>query len=208
MNREDAAQFTSEIVSTDTEAIARRCRANGMSPPKFAWSPEPGDLDDDALKFLLQYWYGLRGGGELPEASAFKFSSAGPALSVLMVMDIVEDGWDYEYLYYGSEIQARSGFDMTGRRTSSIKTTEYISTFFIACYRAMLERRDVLYTAHKPPNTIAAAYWRRLILPMVNENGRITRIVAGNVPGKWRIPLSGKRAAWADWFDSHSRAAG
>ena len=91
------------------------------------------------------------------------------ALGNLIVLDVVDDGWDYKYLYYGPEIIASTGSSMSGRHASDVEPGSYLPTFLIAAYRAVLLRREPLFTAHKPPLAAGVEAWRRLILPLADD---------------------------------------
>ena len=61
-----------------------------------------------------------------------------------MILDVLEDGWDYRYRCYGRKTAQVAEFDMTGKRTSEITTASYIPIFSIAGYRAAISRREAL----------------------------------------------------------------
>jgi len=103
-----------------------------------------------------------------------------------MLLDVLDEGWDYRYRIYGSEIARRHGRDLTGKRTSDIARTAYTGIFYIAGYRAVLARRAPLFSVSSSPNYVAAVDWWRLALPLAGTDGTITRLLVGNMPGDWR----------------------
>lgn len=180
------------------EAVARGDRrqldelfaAEGLETPVIAWSPATVSLPDAALRFLNDYWRGLRNGDGLPLASAVQPPDMKPALGVIMLLDVLNGGEDFRYRVYGTRIAQYSGFDMTGRRTSEIRTSDYVSTFFLSLYRAAMIRREAVHTRHNPSAEVSARTWDRLILPLAGPDGEVGRLLVGNVAGAWR-PVAG-----------------
>jgi hypothetical protein len=105
-----------------------------------------------------------------------------------MILDVLENGWDYRYRLYGSEIAQRAKRDYTGLRTSELKVVSPIPNFYIACYRAVLVRPEPLMTRNQAPSEVATTSWTRLVLPLRGPEDDIARFLVGNVPGVWREP--------------------
>jgi len=107
-------------------------------------------------------------------------------MNLPMLLDVLDEGWDYRYRVYGSAIAERLGRDYTGRRTSDIARLSFTGAFYIAAYRAVIARRAPLFTVSPSPRYVAAVDWSRVTLPLVDGEGAITRLLVGNVPGDWR----------------------
>lgn len=163
---------------------------NGAPAPRIAWDPADADLPPGPLQFLVRYWRRHCPEGELPDFGIVDPIALKPALGYLMLLDVLEDGWDYRYRIYGSEIASRFGRDLTGRRTSDIAKTAFTGIFYIAGYRATLSRRIPLFTVSSSPSYVAAVDWWRLVLPLADREGRVGRILVGNMPGDWRAPTA------------------
>lgn len=159
---------------------------NDAPPPLLAWSPAADALPAGPLRFLHDFWHGQREGEGLPGIDVVEPFALKPALGYIMLLDVLDDGWDYRYRLYGSAIAQRYGRDLTGRRTSDIARTAYTGIFYIAAYRAVLARRQPLFTVSSSPPYVAAADWWRLVLPLSGPDGAIARLLVGNVPGDWR----------------------
>ncbi len=169
----------------DAPTIERRFAVEGFGPPQISWNPSPDQVEIKELGFLLNYWRGLSGDDPIPHFNQVDALDLGPCLGYLMVLDIGEA--EFTYRVYGTKIARASGFDLTGKTVSSITSHALIPTFFNACYRAMLNQRLPLMTQHQAPPEISVYHWNRLILPLADDAGRIVRILAGNVPGPFRI---------------------
>jgi hypothetical protein len=189
-DRAEIESFTTAVLTGDVEPISAVFRANQNNPPLMRWEPGADDLPKPQLKFLLGHWQALRGGQALPPRKAIDAVALKPALGFIMLLDAVDDGWDYVYRLYGSEITPHVVRDYTGMRTSELVMSghTYITHFYIACYRAARARRRPLYTENTPPPSIAVKTWHRLILPFADAAGEPGHFLVGNVPGPWRAP--------------------
>jgi hypothetical protein len=173
------------IEANDSKVIRARFKTAGFTPPKIKWDPALEDIDHKELRFLLGYWRDLRGEAEMPHMSKVDALDLRPCLGYLMILDIGEE--ELTYRVYGSKIARASGFDMTGKTVSAITSHSFIPTFFNACYRAAKRRRLPLLTEHQAPPEVSVFNWTRLILPLADDSGAITRFLAGNIPGPFRI---------------------
>lgn len=192
--------MTSALASADTlrdALIAGRVSEiegfflnNGVSPPRISWRPEDTAIDEDRLRQLYAYWLAARrdGDGGCAPVGAVDATEMRFALGYIMLLDCVDQGEDFRYRLYGSFIAERFGRDVTGRtlRTLAGNTYSYILEFFVAAYQAAVERREPLYTVHFPGPASETRSWSRLILPLVDDQNRITRLLVGQIPGKWR----------------------
>jgi hypothetical protein len=172
--------------SADHARIATYFAANDAPPPILIWNPPHDVLPEGPLQFLAGFWRSHCAGGVLPGIDIVDPLALKPALGYLMLLDVLDDGWDYRYRVYGSAIARRFGRDLTGARTSDIARTAYTGNFYIAGYRAVIARREPLYSVSSSPNYVAATDWRRLALPLAGPDGAVSRLLVGNVPGDWR----------------------
>lgn len=156
--------------------------------PELVWRPQIYDLPHVELQFLIRYWDFLRGCENLPRHGQIDPLDMQEALGFLMLLEVVDGGADYRYRLYGSKVADRSGVDMTGRRLSSFEIEPLTKRFFIAGYRAVIRRREPLATVHVHAPQIAISSTMRLILPLCDEAGAISRLLVGNIPGSWRQP--------------------
>ena len=180
--------FTRAVLAEDAAAIVPHFAQHNIQPPSFHWNPRIGTLYEAPLKVLFQWWRAQRPARGLPSIDAVDPVALKEALGYLMILDVLEDGWDYRYRLYGSEIAQHAKRDYTGQRTSELKVVSPIPTFYIACYRAVLVRPEPLMTRNQPPTEVATTTWTRLVLPLAGPDGKIARFLVGNVPGTWRQP--------------------
>lgn len=172
-----------ELVQGKLGRLSAPFLRHGLRAPVATWNPPPDGLPTSQLPFVLKYWHSLRdAAGHVAPEKIDPFALK-PALGYILLLDVLNDGDDYRYRLYGSEIARVSGFDMTGKRTSEMVTGPLASTFYIATYRAMLKRREPLFTWHEMPMQITINNWDRIVLPLTDADGRVSRIITCNMPG-------------------------
>jgi hypothetical protein len=118
----------------------------------------------------------------LPRQTCFDVLAIPSVLGFLMLMDVVDGGEDFYYRVYGSRIAQDTGFDMTGKLLSCVPTVTSLAAYFMASYRAVVHQRKALLAYHQPPPGQPIRRWARLILPMVDEEDRVSRLLVGNIP--------------------------
>ncbi len=134
--------FTKAVLSGDAGSISDYFAAQDIQPPTFRWNPEAGTLGEAPLEILSRWWLSKRAAGGLPSIDAVDPIELKGALGYLMILDVLEDGWDYRYRLYGTEIARHAKRDYTGQRTSDLKVFSTIPIFYIACYRACSRGRN------------------------------------------------------------------
>ncbi len=185
--REDLA---ADFMAGRHAALNAYLAQHGARLAALHWQPEPAQIADNPLRFLLQYWQSLKPADGIPPVSAISPLEMRPALGYILLIDVLEQGWDGRFRLYGTKVAEMYGCDMTGRLLSEIDNGNYISLFFRALYRAAWLSRRPVYSHHEPPPRVSVRDWRRLVLPLGNAEGEVCRFLVGNVPGDWRPPAS------------------
>jgi hypothetical protein len=178
-----------QIANEDFTGLDRLHVDNGVAPPKVVWRPDSRDLKHEQLRFLLAYWNGLSAGRSFVTADQIDPLDMWPALGFIMLVDVVDDGVDFRFRLYGSAIVQSVNMDVTGKLMSEVQLGGVVMDFFYAVYRAVLIRPEPLFTEHVPPEEIGVKFWHRLMLPLVGEDGKVCRVLVGNMPGEWRKPV-------------------
>lgn len=172
------------LLSGDLGPLVAPFLRHGLRPPVVRWTPRAEDLPTTQLPFVLGLWQSLRDAqGRVTPAQIDAFALK-PALGYILLIDVLDDGADFHYRLYGSEVARVAGFDMTGKRTSQIVTGSLAGNFYIAGYRALLRRPEPMFTWHEMPMQITINSWDRIVLPLSDGAGRVTRILTCNMPGK------------------------
>ncbi len=176
----DQYALAKTLVEMDFSAVSDLFSQNETSSPTVLWKPSIFDVSHPIIKSFFEF---MRAENRVTqfldkgEIADLKNQSFEPWM---MVLEPVSDCSDFRYLYYGSEIAAMFGRDLTNHHTSEIGG--YISEFFIALYSAVFIRNQSVFSVHVPPQGIFATVWRRLIFPLVDEVRQTRMLVAINVP--------------------------
>ncbi|MDX2104104.1 MAG: PAS domain-containing protein [Alphaproteobacteria bacterium] len=152
-------------------------------------NPPPTAIAEPLLVFLLQHWSTMARGKALPLARAIDPMDIRPALGQVVLLDVTDDGWDGRYRVFGTLLAERFGAELTGKRMSRGLPAASLP-LHIALLRMMLESGSPVWSRHPAPPEIAVADWTRLMLPLEDGNGTITRCLVGSLPGEWRTPRS------------------
>jgi hypothetical protein len=174
------------LLTDDLGPLAAPFLKHGLRSPVVKWNPPASELPTKQLPFVLNLWQSLRDADGRVAPEQIDPFLLRPALGYILLMDVLDDGADFYYRLYGSEVARVAGFDMTGKRTSQIVTGSLAGNFYIAGYRALLKRPEPMFTWHEMPMQITINNWDRIVLPLTGPDGRVTRILACNMPG---LPL-------------------
>jgi hypothetical protein len=185
MDRGKIDRMAGEVASGSYGSIQRLFRAEGIREPDLIWDPSEDHLSSQQHRFMLSYWKGLKHGPKHPLQTALRPEEMGPVLGNLILLDVIDEGWDFRYRLHGSLIADRFGVDLTGLRTSQYPFETW-AKFFLIKYRAILAKGRPLYSSHWAPSQIAATHWERLTLPLEDGSGEITRLLIAVVAGTWR----------------------
>jgi hypothetical protein len=179
-----AVSLIQAVLEQDDRVLAEHFFGTGMATPTHEWDPPDASPPTPELRELLRYWRTLHEGERLPRQSAFDILEIPRAVGFVMLLDVLGGGEDFYYRVYGTGIAQDTGFDMTGKRLSSVPTMAPLAAYFMASYRAAIARRASLLAYHQPPPGQPIRRWARLILPMIDENQIVSRILVGNMPSQ------------------------
>ena len=177
-----SARLIRAITEQDSWALEQHFVGTGIASPTHHWRPSEELAPTTELRTLLNYWETLRHGDRLPPQADFDVLAVPCVFGFLMLLDVVNNGEDFYYRVYGTWIAQGTGFDMTGKRLSSVPTVSSLAAYFMASYRAVVQQRASLLAFHQPPPGQPIRRWARLILPMVDAEDRVSRLLVGNMP--------------------------
>lgn len=176
------ATWTADIVAGEFGTIQPVFEAQTGRTPTVILAPAAEQVMVPPLRFLLDYWSALPAAGDLPGYRQIDALDMRPALGYVTLIDVVDGGRDFRYRLYGSVIARISDLDVTGRLMSDFPASAYVVEFALAVTRAALQRRLPIYTERTPALAENTARWQRLLLPLVDDAGDVTRFLAGTVP--------------------------
>jgi len=170
--------------------------AGGVPGPTIRPDPPADAIPHPTLRFLFGYWQGLPRQGDLPAQSGVDPVGMRPALGYILLLDVLPSGDDFVYRLYGSGVAGVGGQDWTGWSVAAMaeKTRSRYGPFYRAIYRASLLSRQPIYSEHCSPNFLSARAWQRIVLPLVDATGAVSRFLVGNVPVGQRVLTREERA--------------
>jgi hypothetical protein len=179
------AAMTHDIVNGTSTALALLFAKANLPCPLVHWDPWGGTLPTPGLRFLLQHWHALRGTRNMPTVDQVDALDMKPALGNIMILDVLESGADFRFRLYGAALANSVGLDWTNHTISDMRQRlpGVGPAFYLAGYRAVLQRKQALYTLNQANLTFEQRRWARLILPLANVEGtEIARFLVGNYP--------------------------
>ena len=178
------------VIAGDCREIDSLFAGAGIEPPQVVVQPQVEQVTQGVLRSLYAYWLELRSDDECPAAAAVDPLAMRFALGQVMLVDVLDGGVDFRVRLFGTIIADRLGFDLTGRRMSDMDGP--IMPFFVTTYRCAMLQQCAIFTRHASPPDIPVAWWERLVLPLSDTSGAVSRLLVGKVGGPSRTPqLSG-----------------
>lgn len=179
--RRDAELAADELAVGGRRLIDRFFETMESERPRLAWHPEAGRFGCDVLDFLHEFWLERRWRAGPPSSRTIDPLDLKPALGSMALLEPCAGGGDFRFRLYGARITLYSKIDMTGRCVWDIPSA-YLAAFFFAIYRAVSIRRQPLRAFHRCRLDQCHAEWDRLILPFVDDEGAVSRLLVGTVP--------------------------
>lgn len=71
---------------------------------------------------------------------------------------------------------------MTGRHLSSHGASANVVEFGLAVYRAVVARKEPVFTSRKPVGALHTTHWQRVAMPLVEQTGAFFGLLACKVP--------------------------
>lgn len=192
MQTSDMEQLVADMLADRQTVLKDYFASRGARLDVLTWSPTTAITDNEIMRFLIEYWQRLRGDRDLPLASEVTPFDLKPALGHIVLIDVLDEGWNGRFRVYGTKVAETYGRDMTGQLLSDIDGGNYASIFFRSLYRTAWLRKLPYYSHHFPPPHVAVESWQRLALPLAGTDGQVNRFLACNIAGPWRPPVRPK----------------
>jgi diguanylate cyclase (GGDEF)-like protein/PAS domain S-box-containing protein len=152
----------------------------GARPPVIIWNPTVENLRDPRLAAVMEHWRGIAPRQAPYTPDTLELGRLGAFAHYTMIVDVIGGGEDFLYRHYGRALIRHYGRDLAGTRTSA--AGGHIARFSAAIYRALTIRGEPIFTEHEPPRHIFVRRWSRVLLPLVDLEGRVMQILVGSVP--------------------------
>ena len=201
--------WTEAILAGELAPIEATFAEHGAWGPVIRWQPDAEHLQHAQLAFLLKHWRALAGGRALPLSNQIDPIDLRPALGYVSILDVIDGGRDFRFRIHGTHSAAVAGFDMTSHLLSEARTRSHAAHYIFATYRAVVSRCEPLLAEHGPAKAIATKSWYRLLLPLGDTAGNVSRVLCGLVPvGKNGRPITGVAGDQANWISLPRKAKG
>ena len=171
-------RLAESLIAADLDPVHQFFQSNGVASPTVVWEPTGGDMTSKSFDFLIDHWRRDLGDRTWPPEDRIDPVDLRPALGNLLVCEPLEDLSDFRIRLYGSRLALEMGRDLTGSHISDVDPGSHITTFYLACYRAVAIRGRPLFTQHLPSSRSFATEIKRLLLPFGSAQ-RVTRILVG-----------------------------
>lgn len=146
------------------------------------WEIEPDQISQDQNACLV-YWDSLpkQPPYDIPHQGAFELFNLPPAsLPTTHIVDVINDGQDFRYRFWGSGFRDYLGYDGTGISTADLKPAE-IADPVRESYRSVIDKaRPVAMISEFQRGTTAPikGFQTFIRLPLANDNGAVSQIVS------------------------------
>ena len=177
------------LPADDSWALAR-CLADGQTgccdalmaslgspPPLIVWDPPVDDLESEALRHLVGWWHtSVAEAGGPPPPEMVDPLALRPALGSVSLLDVLDEGREFQMRLHGSDVSTTLGMDMTGMKVGEM--TVPFMAFLIVTYRAQLLRPEPLLLRYTPAMEFFLSAWWRIGLPLMRD-GKVVRLLIG-----------------------------
>lgn len=171
--------LTESLIPGRQDALRRVFNAHGAREPFIIWSPQTQELQSPQIRRFAEICSGFSDEQGRVKKSAFKLAAFDQLAAWIMLVE--PDAGHYRYIHYGAGIAEFYGADMTGQSTEGF--TSHIAQFFEALYRAVEQRGEWVLSEHEPPAAVFVRSWRRLIVPLMSDDGKTVEAFAvANLP--------------------------
>lgn len=191
------ADLARDILAGDQTSIRRVFEQADLPPPSIRLDPAFDTLELPQHRVLHRFWSERLDNGQPPHRKVVDPIELRPALGNLLLLEVQSGGFDYIYRIFGTRITEHAGHDWTGWTVGamSAKTESEIGVFYRAVYAACAQLRRPIATDHVSPIRLSAACWRRLIVPLTDDDGAVSWFLGANVPAEFRHLDDAKNAA-------------
>ncbi len=142
---------------------------------------QSADFDLPVHQCMYEFWLENRMSGGLPSYKAIDPLSFRPAVGFVHVVEPNNDGSDFMYRLFATAVVEIAGRDMTGKWFSESPVPSW--QFYRRQLAACVSLRVPVYSENNADYQVSTLIkWCRLLLPMVDDQGNVNRILVPNVP--------------------------
>ncbi|MFC7048118.1 PAS domain-containing protein [Emcibacter nanhaiensis] len=178
-------QLAHELANDNIQPLQDYVVQRGLPRPVIRKNPELGTLPCQKIRYAYQYWIAQKAEtGTTPGRDSIRPSRLGIALGNVSLLESIDDGRDYKYRLYGSNIAHFARQDLQGMRLTELAARfpnkKYNDgEFHLAIYQYCQASAIPCYAEYASParQERSAWQWRRLTLPLADNKGNITMLL-------------------------------
>lgn len=137
-------------------------------------------IAEPRLCALHALWQAKRCERPMPARGDFAWPELKPWMGNLALLDVLEDGQDFRYRLWGSEIARHLGYELTGRRMSEVVC--WLGPNPRDEYRRICATRQPLAVAVRIPDIRRPVRLDKLGLPLSEAGAQVEQILAALYP--------------------------
>ncbi|MBI1777299.1 MAG: hypothetical protein HYR63_18330 [Proteobacteria bacterium] len=151
------------------------------APVVVVTDPLETDIGDRRLRVLLRQWAKAVHSGVMPEMKVV----AGPALAglrdYLLVLEVIDGGHDFRYLFHGPAVAFALAMDMTDRKASELPGP--LANLLIDLWGATVRDQVPIFASYAAFATDDADRWERLSVPVRQKSANeVDALLVGVIP--------------------------
>lgn len=151
------------------------------------WVDDDWTATEDHHARLLAFWNEHRQRSDIRRLTVSDVdpSSLKKILPFVLLLDVVDQGYDARYRVYGTGVSGVSGKDWTGYLVSEMNREIRLDVdlFYRSTYLAVYQRGMPIFTHHRSKPLSAPKSWKRLTIPVFGKTGEaVMRFLVCNVP--------------------------
>ncbi|WP_321395452.1 PAS domain-containing protein [Emcibacter sp.] len=169
----------------------------GLPNPRILKNPGLDILPCQKIRYAYQYWKTVQNDlNAVPSRAHIRPSGLGIALGNICLLEPLNEGRDYRYRLYGSNIAHLSRYDLQGLTMSEVpgkfpgrQFSDY--EFHLAVYQCCQAEATPYYVEYTSLASQGKApwLWRRLTLPLADDRGNVTMLLNCLSPEPLRADL-------------------
>lgn len=153
---------------------------------RFAEYPVPIEADHPDLRAFFEYWLSLRNGTSPPRKSDFDPLDILKLLGNVFVVRVHYNtsSLRFQYTLWGTHLRDLVNREMSGKFVEEVIAAERVPEVEQAMTEVAVDRRSHFWYASLPVDEREFLYYRRLLLPFVNDSGeQVSHLIGLIVPG-------------------------